>query len=82
MEEAPPVKGGRLGAKKDPAGRFPCVRGAEQGTDNSGTVIHFRFPAEPRVQAPSPVKAKVAWYAWHQRQLSKTDVHPIWDFPI
>ena len=22
--------------------------GAEQGTDNSGTVIHFRFPAGPR----------------------------------
>ena len=27
MEEAPPVKGGRPGEKKDPAGRFPCVRG-------------------------------------------------------
>ena len=28
--------------------RIGIVRGAEQGTDNSGTEIHFRFPAGPR----------------------------------
>ena len=27
---------------------FRHKKQAEQGTDNSGTVIHFRFPAEPR----------------------------------
>ena len=44
MEEAPPVKGGRPGAKKDPAGRFPCVRGRnrEQITVEQKFISGFR----------------------------------------
>ena len=39
-----------------PGRPFSVCSGAEQGTDNSGTEIHFRLSAGPRLQVASPMK--------------------------